>query len=127
MPCNQNLSSSCCANQSTSCASRVRFCNAPSNLTQQLYSCIPSDILVDACYDNCGCSIHPRAARCPFWPNFARPRWLCCNQLYSRSLNLSGCNCANNFAGTRSAAGNSCGCGSCTGTRGGSAGSCGCA
>ena len=36
------------------------------------------------CCDSAGCSTYSRANRDPFWPAFAKPRWLCCRELYCK-------------------------------------------
>lgn len=41
-------------------------------------------VLTTCCDPGCGCREYNIADRCPFWPTFAHPRWLSCDQLYGR-------------------------------------------
>ena len=36
----------------------------------------------EICCDCSGCKEYPRKCRNKFWPSFAHPRWLCCDDLY---------------------------------------------
>lgn len=37
----------------------------------------------EECCDASGCcGLFPRCCRNPFWPEFAKPTWLCCKDLY---------------------------------------------
>ena len=38
------------------------------------------------CCDVCGCRLVDGRRRCPFWPAFARPRWLTCAATYAAPL-----------------------------------------
>lgn len=41
-------------------------------------------VVLTTCCDACGCREFRLDRRNPFWPTFARPRWLSCDALYSR-------------------------------------------
>ena len=42
-----------------------------------------SEATLERCCDQNGCcGMYLRCCRNPFWPSFAHPSWLCCNQLY---------------------------------------------
>ncbi len=52
---------------------------------EELYAGPACSVEMETCCDAyCGCREFPAAARDPFWPSFARPRWLSCEELYSQ-------------------------------------------
>lgn len=83
------------ASQAKPCAqpslNQFRNCTAPvtGNFAEEVYGvrfaselserCIP----VTCCDNLCGCREFNLLHRSPFWPAFAHPRWLSCQQLYT--------------------------------------------
>lgn len=61
---------------------RLYCCTSPNSVAEELYSGMNTDILLKTCYDGSGPSYYDARKRCVFWPSFAHPRWLTCEELY---------------------------------------------
>lgn len=63
-------------------------CVTPETITEELFVGTETPILVRSCCDRAinGCVEYDTRARCPYWPSFARPRWLTCDELHSRKI-----------------------------------------
>jgi len=48
---------------------------------EELYS-KPAQAITEPCCDARGCDVFNADRRSTFWPDFARPRWLACGELY---------------------------------------------
>lgn len=60
------------------CEDPVTVCCEP------LESCCKKEIKYVTCCDPNGCCYkYPACCRNPFWPEFCKPRWLCCKDLYN--------------------------------------------
>lgn len=66
--------------------SEVQPCNGNNGgLQRELFSVSRNRVLPTSqtCCDVAGCGNAVAQTRDPFWPSFARPRWLSCSELYS--------------------------------------------
>lgn len=54
------------------------------NLNNGFYGRAPVRNIQTMCCDASGCSRYDVSNRNSFWPSFARPRWLNCNELYNQ-------------------------------------------
>lgn len=60
------------------CDDLVTVCCEP------IESCCKKEIKYSTCCDPNGCCYkYPSCCRDPFWPEFSKPRWLCCKDLYN--------------------------------------------
>lgn len=60
-------------------------CTPPESVAEELYSGISEEIVVLPCCDSVnGCGEYNAGRRCTYWPSFAHPRWLSCQELYDR-------------------------------------------
>lgn len=61
-------------------------CILPETIAEEVYDGIKPSILIENCCDSRinGCAEYDTSMRCPYWPKFAHPRWLSCDELHNR-------------------------------------------
>lgn len=59
-------------------------CPAPETIAEELYTGYENAIVVQNCCDYQGCHLVDTRRRCQYWPSFAHPRWLTCDQLNNK-------------------------------------------